>query len=125
MRLRDMPEADRAKARERITADIRARIGDVLTPEQKQQGVVLLDLGAGRAKRLTTTTLRRVPVASGSPGELVDAVEEVFRAGNHDTPPEAELALARGRPATAHVAQGLKEKTMVGAEGLEPPTPSL
>jgi hypothetical protein len=35
----------------------------------------LLDLGAGRAKRLTTTTLRRVPVASGSPGELVDAVE--------------------------------------------------
>jgi hypothetical protein len=35
----------------------------------------LLDLAAGRAKRLTTATLRRVPVASGSPGELVCAVE--------------------------------------------------
>ena len=39
----------------------------------------LLDLGAAagnaKPKRLSTTTLRRVPIQSGSPGELVDAVE--------------------------------------------------
>jgi len=35
MQLRDLAEEERTKARERITTDIRARIGDVLTAEQK------------------------------------------------------------------------------------------
>ena len=60
--------------------------------------------------------------------DLVDAVEDVFRAGRDDTTHEPELALAgaglRSNPApTVRTAQGLKEKTMVGDEGLEPPTP--
>ncbi|NBW52308.1 MAG: HlyD family efflux transporter periplasmic adaptor subunit, partial [Betaproteobacteria bacterium] len=35
MQLRELPESDRSKARERITSEIRARVGDVLTAEQK------------------------------------------------------------------------------------------
>ena len=48
MQMRDLPEADRAKARERITADIRARIGDVLTPEQKTRYAAMAAEAAGR-----------------------------------------------------------------------------
>jgi HlyD family secretion protein len=47
-RLRDMAEADRTRARERITADIRARIAEVLTPEQKKRYAALLAELAGR-----------------------------------------------------------------------------
>jgi HlyD family secretion protein len=49
MQLRDMAEAERAKARERITADIRARIGDVLTQEQKTRYAAMVAEAAGRA----------------------------------------------------------------------------
>ncbi len=46
--LRDLPEAERAKARERITADIRARIADLLTPEQKPRYAAMAAEQAGR-----------------------------------------------------------------------------
>lgn len=46
--LRDLPEAERAKARERITADIRARIGELLTPEQKPRYAAMAAEQAGR-----------------------------------------------------------------------------
>lgn len=42
MQLRDLPAEERPKARERVMADIRARIGDVLTPEQKAKYQVML-----------------------------------------------------------------------------------
>jgi len=48
MALREVPEAERPKARERITADIRARIGDVLTPEQKTKYATLVAESSGR-----------------------------------------------------------------------------
>lgn len=48
MQLRDLPAEERAKARDRITADIRARIGDVLTPEQKPRYAALVAESAGR-----------------------------------------------------------------------------
>jgi len=48
MALRDLSAEDRPKARERITADIRARIGDVLTPAQKTQYAALVAENAGR-----------------------------------------------------------------------------
>jgi HlyD family secretion protein len=48
MALREVPEAERPKARERISADIRARIGDVLTPEQKTKYAALVAESAGR-----------------------------------------------------------------------------
>jgi HlyD family secretion protein len=48
MALRDIAAEERAKARERITADIRARIGDVLTPLQKPKYAALVAQAAGR-----------------------------------------------------------------------------
>jgi HlyD family secretion protein len=48
MQLRELPSEERPRARERITADIRARIGDVLTPEQKPRYAALVSEAAGR-----------------------------------------------------------------------------
>ncbi len=42
MTLRDLAAEERPKARDRILADLRARIGDVLTPEQKTKYAALL-----------------------------------------------------------------------------------
>ena len=49
MALRDLPQEDRPKARDRIMADQRARIGDLLTPEQKVKYAAMLAESAGRA----------------------------------------------------------------------------
>ena len=46
--LRDLSAEERPKARERMTSDIRARIGDLLTPEQKTKYAVLQAQSAGR-----------------------------------------------------------------------------
>jgi HlyD family secretion protein len=46
--LRDMPEAERIKARERISADIRAQINDILTPAQKPRYAELVAQAASR-----------------------------------------------------------------------------
>ncbi|MCY7308565.1 MAG: hypothetical protein LH632_21005, partial [Rhodoferax sp.] len=48
MGLRDVAQEDRPKARERILADLRASIGDVLTAEQKPKYVALLAEAGGR-----------------------------------------------------------------------------
>jgi HlyD family secretion protein len=48
MQLRELAPDERPKARERITAEIRARIGDVLTPEQKPRYAALVIEAAGR-----------------------------------------------------------------------------
>jgi HlyD family secretion protein len=48
MQLRDLPEEERGKARERILADLRARVGDVLTPEQKPKYQAMLAEAASR-----------------------------------------------------------------------------
>ena len=92
MQLRDLPAEERPKARERITADIRARIGDLLTPEQKVKYAALQAESAGRAitrgrvhvlgedgrpraysVRLGVTdgTMTELLVAPGSPEEAV------------------------------------------------------
>jgi len=49
MQLRDLPAEERTKARERISAEVRARIGDLLTPEQKPKYAAMLAEAAGRA----------------------------------------------------------------------------
>jgi HlyD family secretion protein len=46
--LRDLSAEERPKARDRIMADIRARIGDLLTPEQKPKYAVLVAQAASR-----------------------------------------------------------------------------
>ena len=42
MQMRDLPAEERPKARERVMADVRARINDLLTPEQKTKYAALL-----------------------------------------------------------------------------------
>jgi HlyD family secretion protein len=50
MQLRELPAEERAKARERISADVRARIGDLLTPEQKPvYAAIVAEAAGGRA----------------------------------------------------------------------------
>jgi HlyD family secretion protein len=67
MQLRDLPAEERPKARERITAEIRARIGNLLTPEQKPRYAALMAESAGR-----TVTRGRVYVLAedGKPRAL-------------------------------------------------------
>ena len=51
-KLRELPEDQRAKARERVLADIRAQVGDVLTPEQRPKYAALVAESAGRVSVL-------------------------------------------------------------------------
>lgn len=46
--LRDLAPEERGKARDRITADMRAKIGDLLTPEQKAKYAVIQAEAASR-----------------------------------------------------------------------------
>ncbi len=48
MALRDLSAEERPKGRDRIMADLRARIGDMLTPEQKTRYAAMLSEAAGR-----------------------------------------------------------------------------
>ncbi len=48
MQLRDLPEGQRPKARERIMAELRARIADQLTPEQQTAYAALVAESTGR-----------------------------------------------------------------------------
>jgi HlyD family secretion protein len=49
MQLRELSAEERTKARERISADVRARIGDLLTPEQKAKYAAVQAEAGGRA----------------------------------------------------------------------------
>ena len=83
MALRDMTAEERPKARERISADIRARIADVLTAEQKTKYAALVAALAGRQ-----STRGRIYLmgADGKPVAGLQAVSD-FMEGNV---PEAE-----------------------------------
>ena len=48
MQLRELPAEERTKGRERIAAEVRARIADLLTPEQKAKYAVMLAETASR-----------------------------------------------------------------------------
>ena len=67
MQLRELPEADRSKARERITSEIRARVGDVLTTEQNPKYAAMVAESSSR-----TSTRGRIYVmdADGKPKAL-------------------------------------------------------
>jgi HlyD family secretion protein len=52
MQLREVPEAERGKARERITGEIRAQLAEVMTPEQKPKFAALVaEMGARTVTR--------------------------------------------------------------------------
>ena len=66
--LRELPEADRAKAGERARSEVRARISEILKPEQKQKYEDFVAETAGRAAGSSTGRGRIfVPDASGPP----------------------------------------------------------
>ncbi len=111
MQLRDLPEADRTKARERITADIRARIAELLTPEQKTRYATMVAEAAGR-----TVTRGRVHVlgADGKPKALN------VRLGITDGS-STELLLAPNSPEAAELKEGASVITgVVGGSTAKP-----
>lgn len=61
-KLRELPEDQRAKARERVLGDIRAKVAEVLTPEQRPKYAALVAESAGRQ---TTRGRLFVPGADG------------------------------------------------------------
>jgi HlyD family secretion protein len=103
MGLRDLPAEERPKGRERIMAELRARIGDVLTPEQKTRYAALQAESGGR-----TVTRGRIYVlgADGRPKAFN------VRLGISDGS-STELMLAADSPAAAEVHEGARVITGV------------
>ena len=67
MQLREMPEAERGKARERITGEIRAQLAELMTPEQKPKFAALV---AEMGSRTVTRGRVHVLDAQGKPKAL-------------------------------------------------------
>ncbi len=105
MALRELPEADRSKARERITADIRARIAEVLTPEQKKRYAEMQAELAGR-----TITRGRIYVlgSDGKPKALN------VRLGITDGS-QTELVVGPNSPEAAELKEGASVITGVSS----------
>ena len=114
MALRDLPAEERPKGRDRIMADLRARIGDVLTPEQKTRYAAMLAEAAGRSNARGRIYLLG---ADGKPKAFN------VRLGISDGS-STELLLAAGSPAAAEVREGAAVITGVLASasgGSRPP----
>ena len=96
MTLRDLAPEERPKARDRIMADLRARIGDLLTPAQKPKYVAMLTEAAGR-----TNTRGRIYLLAQ------DGKPRAFnvRLGITDGS-STELLVAPGGPNGADLAEG-------------------
>ena len=98
MQLRELPEADRSKARERITSEIRARVGDVLTAEQKPKYAAMV---AETSSRTSTRGRIYVVDADGRPKALN------VRLGISDGS-STELLVFANSPQAADLQEGVK-----------------
>ncbi|MCA3238110.1 MAG: efflux RND transporter periplasmic adaptor subunit [Curvibacter sp.] len=116
MQLRELPEAERAKARERITADIRARIAELLTPPQKKR---YAELQAELAGRTITRGRVFVPGPDGKPRAF--NVRLGITDGTH-----TELILGPNAPEAADLKEGATVITGLtgGASGSTPARPA-
>ena len=94
--LRDLAAEERPKARDRILADLRARIGDSLTPEQKTRYTALLAEAGGR-----TSTRGRIYLM----GEDGKPRAYNVRLGISDGS-SSELLVAPGAPVAADLREG-------------------
>lgn len=94
--LRDLPAEERPKARERITAEVRARIQDILTPEQKPKYAALVAQAASRQ-----STRGRIYLM----GEGGKPVAYNVRLGITDGT-STELLVAPGSPDAAQLKEG-------------------
>ncbi len=111
--LGDLPEAERGKARERITADLRARIAELLTPEQKQRYAALQAELAGRS---ITRGRVYVPGSDGKPKAL--SVRLGITDGTH-----TELIVPPGSPEAAELKEGASVITGVSGGAAASGTP--
>ncbi|MFN7444722.1 MAG: efflux RND transporter periplasmic adaptor subunit [Curvibacter sp.] len=116
MQLRELPEGERTKARERITADVRARIGELLTPAQKKR---YAELQAEQAGRAVTRGRVFVPGPDGKPRAF--NVRLGITDGTH-----TELILGPSAPEAAELKEGATVITGVaaGASGSTPARPA-
>jgi HlyD family secretion protein len=115
--LRDLPAEERPKARERIMADLRARIGELLTPAQKPKYAALLVQAASRQN-----TRGRIYLlgADGKP------VAYNVRLGITDGT-STELLLAPGAPEAAVLKEGaavIIGTVAAGTGGAQAPKPA-
>jgi HlyD family secretion protein len=115
MALRDLSPEERPKARDRITADLRASIGDVLTAEQKPKYAAMLSEAATR-----TNTRGRIYLmgADGKPRAFN------VRLGITDGS-STELLVAPGGPNAADLQEGtlviIGVQSPTAAGGARPP----
>jgi HlyD family secretion protein len=107
--LRDLPEVERGKARDRITADIRAQINDILTPAQKPRYAQLV---AEAANRQGANSRGRIYLqgADGKP------VAYNVRLGITDGT-STELIVMQGSPNANKLIEGASVITAVSALG--------
>ena len=105
MALRDLPEVERPRARERVMADIRARIGELLTPDQAPRYAALLAEASGR-----TVSRGRVHVLGADGKPVAHAVRLGLSDGAH-----TELLLTPGSPEAAALTEGATVVTGVPA----------
>lgn len=105
--LRNLPEEERAKARERISADIRARVAEQLTPEQKQRYQQIAAETSGRQStrgRLYLLDDKNRPVAYAVRLGITDGVS-------------TELLVPPNAPEAAVLKEGATVITGVAAAG--------
>jgi len=107
MQLRDLSAEERPKARERISADVRARIGDLLTPEQKPKYAAILAEAGSR-----TTTRGRIYLL----GEDGKPKAYNVRLGITDGT-STELIVAPNSPDAGELKEGATVVTGVGTPG--------
>jgi HlyD family secretion protein len=118
VQMRELAEAERAKARERIMADVRARIAEVLNAEQKKRYAAMQAELAGR-----TVTRGRIYVM----GEDGKPVAYNVRLGITDGT-STELLLSPNAPEAAALVEGTAVITSTvsagapGAGGARPPS---
>ena len=113
--LRDLPAEERGKARERITADLRARIGDLFTPEQKVKYAALLAQAAGRQ-----STRGRIYLLGGDGKPVAVNVRLGITDGS-----STELIVVSGSPDAAVLKEGVAVITGIvgpGTAGAKPAT---
>ena len=108
--LRDLPAEERPKARDRITADIRARIGELLSAEQKPKYASMQAEAAGR----TSTRGRIYLLGEGNKPKAFNV-----RLGITDGS-STELMVAPNSPDAAELKEGALVITGVSSPGAPP-----
>ncbi|MGE4240758.1 efflux RND transporter periplasmic adaptor subunit [Ramlibacter sp.] len=105
--LRELPAEERPKARERISAEVRARIGDLLTPEQKTKYTAMLAEAGSR-----TSTRGRIYLlgADGKPKAFN------VRLGITDGT-STELLIAPNAPDAGELKEGARVVTGIAGAG--------